>query len=97
MSMSKTLLAALVSAALLSTAMLGSRAAAMTPASPSALAAASPRGALVERVTNICGLNGCVPVQTKRIIRPRPVGNLVSRPIIVQPAPNLRQTLGLIR
>ena len=92
--MSKTLLAAVATASLLSIGMLGTRAAAMPLALPSA---ASARGTFVERVMNVCGMNGCVPVQTKRILRPRRVGNLVSAPIIVQPPPNLRQSLGLIR
>jgi hypothetical protein len=95
--MSKTLLAALAAVTLLSAGTVCTRAAAMTLAAPPALHAANAHETFVERVTNVCGMNGCVAVQTKRIIRPRRVGNLASMPIIVQPAPNLRQSLGLIR
>jgi hypothetical protein len=97
MSMSKTLLAALAAVALLSAGMLGTHAAAMTLAPPQAFGVASVRGTLVERVTNVCGMNGCAPVQTKRIVRPKQFGSLVSTPIIVQPGSSLRQSLGLIR
>jgi len=98
--MSKTLLAALSAAVLLS-AVLGPRAAAM-PFAASVADSADARAALLDRVTNVCGINGCTPVFTKRIVRPRRTGNLVSvpvvvqpAPVVVQPAPSLLQRLGL--
>ena len=30
------------------------------------------RAASVERVANVCGRNGCVPVQTKRVVHQKP-------------------------
>ena len=51
-------------------------AAAMLPGAAFALAtahgAAGAGARLVEPVTNVCGLNGCVRVQTQRIVKRRP-------------------------
>jgi hypothetical protein len=98
--MSRTLLAALSAGVLLS-AVFGTRAAAMPLAAP-APGIGNASAALLQRVTNICGMNGCVTVYTKRIVRPRPTGKLVSvpvvaqpAPVVVQPAPSLLQKLGL--
>jgi hypothetical protein len=95
MSMSKALLTSLSAAVLLS-AVLGTRAVAMPLAVP-APGIANARAALVERVTNVCGINGCTPVYTKRIVRPKRTGTLIARPIIVQQSPNLLQSLGFGR
>ena len=32
----------------------------------------APRATSVERVANVCGRNGCVPVQTKRVVHQKP-------------------------
>jgi hypothetical protein len=34
---------------------------------PSALPVATADAALIQRVTVVCGMNGCAPVQTKRV------------------------------
>jgi len=46
-------------------------AAATAPGAASALATAGADTRLVEPVTNVCGLNGCVRVQTQRIVKRR--------------------------
>ncbi len=93
--MSKTVLAALAAAAIFSGATLATRVTAMTPAAPSALGAASAPSALVERVTNVCGMNGCAPVQTKRVQKPRRKG-VIPALSFVQPASS-PQNLSLSR
>ncbi len=74
-----TLLTALAVAFILSNGVLGRDADAATIGPASASHTASAFAAAIERVVNVCGSNGCVPVQTKRIIhRPKPgmiVGN----------------------
>lgn len=83
--MAKALSAALASAAILSALTLGARAVAM-PLTPPALGAANAPAPLVELVANICGINGCAPVWTKRVRKPPP--NFVKRavPLAVVPA-----------
>jgi hypothetical protein len=66
--MRKTLLIAVATAAVLSGGSL-KRANAMTFATPSALGFASTDIAVIQRVTVVCGNNGCSPVQTKRVQR----------------------------
>ena len=65
-------------------------AAAITPATPSALGLANPQAILLERTAVICGNNGCSPVLTKRVRKfPR---NFVTRAApLVFPAANARQ------
>jgi hypothetical protein len=46
---------------------------AMTITSPSALGFATTNAALLQRVTVVCGNNGCSPVQTKRVQRRLPL------------------------
>ena len=66
--MRRTLLVAIAAAAILSGGSL-ERADAMKFATPSALGFAGPDTAFVQRVTVVCGNNGCSPVQTKRVQR----------------------------
>jgi hypothetical protein len=69
--MRKTLLASIGVSIILSGAM-GTHAGAMTPAPLSAIGpAAQADAALVHRATVVCGNNGCVPVQTKRVEHPK--------------------------
>jgi len=70
--MRQILLAALAAAAVLAGGGAPDRAAAMVPAhaSPPGLAAAN--AGLVNRVVNVCGTNGCVRVQTQRIVKRHP-------------------------
>jgi hypothetical protein len=49
----------------------GIRASAMTPAAPSAIGIARADAPLVHQATVVCGNNGCVPVQTKRVEHPK--------------------------
>ncbi len=81
--MAKALRAVLASAAILSTISLGTGAVALPLAPPPLTNAPAP---LVERVANICGINGCAPVWTKRIHKPP--ANFVKRavPLAVVPA-----------
>jgi hypothetical protein len=44
---------------------------AMTPVVPAV------RGTLIQQVVSVCGVHGCVPVQTKRIIHHQKPGNKV--------------------
>jgi hypothetical protein len=83
--MSKALLAAFAAATISSAITLGARAVAM-PLAPPALGAADAPAPLVERVVNICGINGCAPVWTKRVRKPPP--NFVKHavPLAVVPA-----------
>jgi hypothetical protein len=66
--MHKIFLAALATAAVLSSAAVDHGAAAMT-------FAAAARATAIEPVVNICGTHGCVPVQTRRIIHHQKPGN----------------------
>jgi hypothetical protein len=83
--MAKAFAAALASAAILSAVTLSTRAVAM-PLAPPALGAANAPTPFVERVANICGINGCAPVWTKRVRKPPP--DFVKRavPLVVVPA-----------
>jgi len=71
--MRQTLLAGLAAAMLLFAALLTPRADAMG----SAMVHGSVRAAIVEQVVNVCGVHGCVPVQTKRVIHHQKPGNTV--------------------
>jgi hypothetical protein len=86
--MAKALSTALASAAILSAVTLGMPAVAM-PVVPPAVEAANAPAPRVERVANICGINGCAPVWTKRIRKPP--ANFVKRavPLAVVPASRL--------
>ena len=64
--MREMLFAALAAAALVAGAMPSDRAQAMTVA-PSA-----PGATLIDRVVNVCGSNGCVKVQTQRVVKRHP-------------------------
>lgn len=70
--MPKIMLVALAATLLLAGGLRADCAVAMTLAPLAAYHAASGRAAPIERVTNICGSNGCVPVQTKRVQHPKP-------------------------
>jgi len=41
-------------------------------AAPASAMPAAHAAAPVERVANVCGRNGCVPVQTKRVVHTKP-------------------------
>jgi hypothetical protein len=69
MRMRKVFIAALAAAAFLAAAMPLHGAAAMLRPSASALAAAGADARLVEPVVNVCGANGCVRVQTQRVVK----------------------------
>jgi hypothetical protein len=47
----------------------------------SAARAAPALAAVIERVANVCGANGCVPVQTKRIIHRQKPGTVAGNHI----------------
>ena len=63
--MRKTLLSAFTMATILSGGISAGRAAAMSPATPPALAATVTNAAPVREAAVLCGSNGCLPVQTK--------------------------------
>jgi hypothetical protein len=67
---------AFAAATILSVGMLGTPANAMTLAPASALGAARADTALVHQATVICGNNGCVPVQTKRVEHAKKISNI---------------------
>ena len=48
------------------------RAEAFTPPTPSAFSAAAASGDRIRQVVNVCGSNGCAPVQTKRVQHQKP-------------------------
>lgn len=54
------------------TAVFGWRAEAMTVMAPAALGEAAAGLAPIRKMVNVCGSNGCVPVQTKRVHRQKP-------------------------
>jgi hypothetical protein len=60
---------AALAAAVFAAAMPHNRAAAMTPAGALALGMASADARLVQPVVNVCGTNGCVRVQTQRVVK----------------------------
>jgi len=62
---------AALAAAMLFGTMTGQCAMAMTP-TPQA-----PHSALIQRVVSVCGVHGCVVVQTKRVIHHQKPGNTV--------------------
>jgi hypothetical protein len=69
--MHKALLATLATAAILAGAMIAEQAEAMTTATPSTPATAPAAAAPIRLATVVCGGNGCVPIQTKQIQKPR--------------------------
>jgi hypothetical protein len=81
--MQKTLLAAFAAGAVLSGVALGAPALAMPLAAPSATGFAGVDSALLERVANVCGVNGCAPVWTKRVQKPPPSFTKMAVPITV--------------
>jgi hypothetical protein len=83
--MAHALRAVLTSTAILSAFTLVPRAVAI-PLAPPALDAGNAPAPLVERVANVCGFNGCAPVQIKRVRKPPP--DFVKRavPLAVAPA-----------
>lgn len=68
--MRKNVVAALSVAAVLSGATFATSAVAMPLAPQPFLRAAN--SSLLERVTNICGINGCAPIHVKRMRKPPP-------------------------
>ena len=67
--MHKIFIITLAAAALLAAAAPYKYAAAMPPAAASTFGAAGVGVRLAEPVTNVCGLNGCVRVQTQRVVK----------------------------
>jgi hypothetical protein len=78
-------LAAAVIVVVIGAAMSGGRTAAMPFAAPPASAGA--RGAAVQLVRSICGINGCAPVLTKRIVKPPRSFTTRAAPLVVPGAP----------
>lgn len=70
--MREILLTAFAAAIILASAAPGHRAEAITVAARSALGVTAVQAPTVEKVVNICGSNGCVPVQTKRVQHQKP-------------------------
>jgi hypothetical protein len=68
--MREMLLTAVTTATILLAGPLGAKA--MSLVIPAALDVAAARTAHVQEVVNVCGTNGCVPVQTKRVRHTRP-------------------------
>lgn len=81
--MQKTLLAAFAAGAVLSGATLCAQAVAMPLAAPAALGVARTGSPLLERVTNVCGINGCARVLIKRFYKPPPSFTKKAVPIAV--------------
>ncbi len=54
------------------------RAEAMMPVSPSLLGIAAAHRADVDQVTNVCGSNGCVAVQTRRVQKHNLIKNKIN-------------------
>jgi hypothetical protein len=69
--MREMLFAALAAAVLVASAMPGDRARAMAGVAP-ALQVTAPGAGLFHRVVNVCGSNGCVKVQTQRVVKRHP-------------------------
>jgi hypothetical protein len=78
----KIMLAALAAAAVLSGGVFGSQATAMNAALPS-LRGAAKATFPIQRIRNICGLNGCAAVQTKRIQKPLRKFTTTATPVVV--------------
>jgi hypothetical protein len=72
--MREKLLSTLCAAGILLCGMLGHRTEAMTLAAQDGAAA---QAAIVQQVVNVCGMHGCVQVQTKRVIHHQKSGNTV--------------------
>jgi hypothetical protein len=71
MGMRKILSMTLAAVTILAGAMLADRAAAMTPATPSALGVAAAPAAMVRQAHVVCATNGCAPVQVSRVKKPK--------------------------
>jgi hypothetical protein len=71
MHMRQISLAALAAAAILAAGLPLGRAAAMMPGAPSARGLAADLG-LLQRAVNVCGSNGCVKVETHRVVKRHP-------------------------
>jgi hypothetical protein len=80
--MHKSLLALLAVATMLGAATLGSQANAM-PAARLSRGAATAGAVPTWQIRNICGLNGCAPVQTKRIQKPLRKAPTTAAPVVV--------------
>jgi hypothetical protein len=76
-----TLLTALAVAFVLSTGVSIHRAEAAPLGSPSALRTAAASATLVQQAANVCGSNGCVRVQTQRVIRRQKPGTIAANHI----------------
>jgi len=66
--MRKILFTTAAAAIILASGVLGHRAEAMTLIAPAALGAAAAHAAVVHRVVNVCGSNGCAVIQTKKVV-----------------------------
>jgi hypothetical protein len=83
----KITLTALAAAAVLLGGVFGSQATAMTIAPPLPSGAAKANAWPLQRVRSICGINGCAPVFTKRIVKPPHTFTTRAAPLAVSGAP----------
>ena len=88
--MKQAVLAAVAAAAFLSGAALATPASAMMLGRPSAFGVAGGNATLLERVVNVCGINGCSPIHVKRVRKP-PAGFVRRAAPLVFPVANTRQ------
>lgn len=58
------------------------------PLAPFALGAVGAKAPPIERVANVCGINGCAPIWTKRVQKPPPGFLKRAVPIVVQANPH---------
>lgn len=92
--MQKPLLAAFAAATILSAATFATSAAAM-PLAPASLGIGSADARLLKPVANICGINGCAPVWTKRVQKPPPSFVRRAVPMTVVPVSQHQNTAPL--
>jgi hypothetical protein len=83
----KIMLIALAAAAVLSGALLAGQATAMNAALPPLRAAARANAWPTERVRSVCGISGCAPVFTKRIVKPPRSFTARAAPLVVPGTP----------
>ena len=75
-------------AAALTGAAFGTQAQAMTAAAPALRGLATARALPIEKVRNVCGMNGCAPVFVKRFqVPPQSIAKTTAPPLVVSNAP----------
>lgn len=85
--MRKITLVAIATAALLLGGPFASQATAMNAALPPLRAAAKANAWPIEHVRSVCGISGCAPVFTKRIVKPPRTFTAKAVPLVVPGAP----------